>query len=124
MASILVIDDYPEARSFLVRALQGCGYDVCEAANGRDGVKQYATGAFDLVITDIVMPEMDGMECITELRRQNPAAVILAISGGGSHLDKDSCLKLAQRLGAQAVLPKPFRLQALEETVSTLLETA
>ena|SRR5947208_16513251 len=83
MAEILVIDDEPRMRRLIARILNGAGHEVHEAGNGRDGIALFHRVHPAFVITDIVMPDMEGIEMIRELRRQAPTIPILAISGGG-----------------------------------------
>ena len=111
MTRILLIDDDALARDILQQMLERAGYDVVEAASGRDGLQQYQASAIDLIITDILMPDQDGLEIIQELRRLAPEAKIIAITGGGQSGLLD-LLPIAAKLGAQRTLRKP--LQRLE----------
>jgi CheY-like chemotaxis protein len=119
MYRILVIDDDEDMRSLLQAMLRK--YSVLQAANGREGMEVFRTHAPDLVITDLIMPEKEGIETIVELRREQPEAKIIAISGGGGCLGRDY-LCFAQQLGVKRTLSKPFRpqelLQAVEEVLS------
>lgn len=83
MAQILVIADDAHVRLVLRQVLERAGYTVREAANGREGLQRYRTTPTELVMTDILMPEQEGLETIPALRRELPAVKILAISGGG-----------------------------------------
>jgi PAS domain S-box-containing protein len=114
---ILVVDDEPAVRSFLRLALESAGYSVEEASNGKDAIAWIGRGAPDLVITDLVMPEKEGIETIETLRRSHPKLPILAISGawGGSYL------KIAAHLGANAVLSKPVNPEELVSQVGEIL---
>ena len=117
MAKILIIDDEPYVRAFMRRALARAGYDVTEADNGREGLQQYAALRPDCVITDLYMPEKEGLETILEMRRHEHQARIIAISGGiDAYLP--GFLKAARQFGADATLPKPFSVEALLELVS------
>jgi len=124
MKSILVIDDEPYVRSFIRLALGRAGYDVSEAADGREGLRLYASLKPDCVITDLYMPEKEGLESIMEMRRHEHHARIIAISGGvDAYLP--GFLKAAKQLGADAIMPKPFSVETLLEQVGRLLpETA
>src|SRR5437867_3526129 len=119
MAEILVIDDEPQMRRLMTRILSGAGHGVHEAKNGRDGIGVFHQVHPALVITDIVMPDMEGIEMIRELRQAAPMIPILAISGGGSSV----YLRAATELGATAALAKPFDVAALLAVVGRLLET-
>jgi CheY-like chemotaxis protein len=107
MATVLVIDDDAEMRQVLRRTLEGAGYTVTEAANGKAGVEIYRSSPTQLVISDIVMPEQSGIETICQLKSEFPAVRIIGISGGGmaAHL---RFLRTAGDFGADAWLAKPF----------------
>lgn len=120
MARILVIDDDAPTRHLLRQMLERAGYDVIDACNGREGLQRYQEIPADLVITDILMPEQEGLETIGELRRLSPEVQILAISGGGCRVTQDF-LPLAEKLGAQRVLRKPISRQELLATVCALV---
>lgn len=120
MRRILVVDDDPQVRRGLSRALHQSGYEVVEAANGREAMAILRQDPPDLVITDINMPEMDGIEIINELRAAGTPVPVIAISGGG-RLPKELLLGDASILGAVATLEKPFELAALLGTVDRLL---
>lgn len=120
MTSILVIDDDNMQREVFVVALRNNGYDVTEASDGERGLTEYRKKPFDLVITDILMPEKDGTETILELKTLNADVKILAVSGGGMW-DKNYTLQMAKDLGADATLEKPIKVQVLLDTVSDLL---
>lgn len=118
MRRILVIDDDQAVRHVVGRVLERGGYEVEEAADGRAGMCVYRTSPFDLVITDINMPEMDGIEVIGELR--GAGTPVVAISGGG-RIDKNLLLDSAGLLGAVYTLAKPFTMEALLEVVRSAL---
>ena len=120
MAEILIVDDEPQMRRLLVRVLNGAGHNVHEAENGQDGIRLFRRIRPVLVITDIVMPDMEGIEMIRELRQEAPALPILAISGGGPPL----YLRAATDLGATAALAKPFDTTELLAIVGRLIETS
>ena len=100
MARILVIDDELDVRSLVCRILQQVGHEVIEASNGNEGVRLFRENLPDVLITDIIMPEKEGIETIIELRRDFPNVRTIAISGGGKTLDRDACLQMAKGLGA------------------------
>ena len=107
MARVLVVDDDFQMREMLGVILQRKGYDVITAADGRLAVQLQKKSPFDLVITDIIMPEKEGLETISELRHSYPCLKIIAISGGGRHRP-GGYLELARQLGADRILAKPF----------------
>jgi DNA-binding NtrC family response regulator len=115
MARLLIIDDDPQMRRSLEITLTAAGHTVAAAANGRAGLKAFRDGAVDIVITDIVMPEMEGLETIRELRRRRPDLKIVAISGAWSQ--PISYLRIAKELGAHYLLAKPFETQALLDVI-------
>ena len=120
MSKILVIDDDTMVRNTLSAILRHHGYEVELAVNGKQGLAAFRTGAPDLVITDIIMPEKEGIETIIEMRRDRPDAKIIAISGGGRVGNADF-LRMAKTLGATAVIAKPFSPQELIGCVKTCL---
>lgn len=120
MARILVVDDEELVRLTLRQMLEAGGHEVVEAANGREGVEREAEQAVDLVVTDIIMPEQEGIETIVQLRRKNPKLKIVAISGGGRMKNMDF-LKIAANVGADATLTKPFSTQELTEVIDRCL---
>jgi DNA-binding NtrC family response regulator len=117
MADILIIDDDRQMRRLLTRILTGAGHTVREAENGRDGVARFQEQRSDMVITDIVMPDMEGIETILSLRRDNPTLPIIAISGGSDPV----YLRAASGLGATASLEKPFSADRLLALIEGLL---
>ena len=108
--SILVADDEDSIRSLLEHFFRAEGHAVLVVGNARQAVEVMAKQPFDLVITDVLMPDGDGLDLITELRKRQPAARILAMSGGGRYLEGSDYLKLAKGLGAHAAIMKPFTL--------------
>jgi DNA-binding NtrC family response regulator len=107
MTKILVIDDDAIVRTSIVHILRDAGYEVVIAEDGIQGMAAFRNDEPDLVITDIVMPEQEGIQTITEMRRAKPDVKIIAISGGGRVVNSDF-LRIAQVLGAMAGIPKPF----------------
>jgi DNA-binding response OmpR family regulator len=119
--SVLVIDDDVQLRGFLREVLDQAGYQVFEAGNGNEGSAMYARHRPDLVLTDIVMPEKEGMELIMELRRDHPTLPIIAMSGGNAGFS-GSYLTVAGKLGANATLAKPFTASHLLAAIEQLLK--
>ncbi len=121
MASILLIDDDPEILRVLRKVLEGAGHEVTEVPDGKTALRWHAGAPKDLVITDIYMPEMDGIELIIRVREAFPETPIIAMSGGG-YLARDRVLGAASMLGADAVLEKPFTVEEAVEAVRKVLE--
>ena len=121
MARILVIDDDDEIRSVLHDILAREGYNVVVASNGKEGIELYREDPTDLIITDLIMPEKEGIETILELKQDFPDLRFIAISGGG-RIDAEDYLDLAQKLGARRTLAKPFKRDALLRSVEDALE--
>ncbi|MCS7314826.1 MAG: response regulator [Bryobacterales bacterium] len=115
---ILVVDDDDEARLALRRMLEEAGFDVLEAPNGRVALGICRSHPLDVVITDICMPEQEGLETIQALRREFPRVKLIAISGQPAAA---VYLRMAKLLGAQATLEKPIRLETLLDTVGSVL---
>jgi two-component system OmpR family response regulator len=108
-ARILVVDDEPQIREFIARALAAAGYAIDFAGNGKDGLRRASTEEYDLVILDLVMPDMDGREILARLRRDRPEQAVLVLSCLADVTTKVDCLEL----GAQDYLTKPFSLAEL-----------
>lgn len=119
---ILVIDDDPSVRDVMEKMLSSEGFEVRTASDGLEGMRLIKSDSeIDLVITDMIMPEKEGIETIRELKRDFPHIRILALSGGGRG-SADWYLDLAAKMGADSVLKKPFVKQELVEAVQNLLE--
>ena len=119
--SVVVADDVVEIQQLLQQWLRELGYLVTCVSTGKEAVRILRTVHVDMVITDILMPDGDGLEVISELRKAQPTARLIAMSGGGNHLRAADCLKFAKGLGANAVLMKPFNRQQLVEVVTQQL---
>ncbi|MCP4154701.1 MAG: response regulator [bacterium] len=120
MASVLIIDDEAYMRELIRELLEHEGYEVSEAANGDDGLRKIRNNQFDLVIIDIFMPEKDGLETITELRKEFLGLKIMAISGGGS-FGLDRYLEFAGDIGADFTLAKPFKRKNFLAAIKKLI---
>ncbi len=120
MATILVVDDDEGFRSMLRRTLRRVGHDVIEAGEGRTALRTLSGATVDLVITDIIMPEMEGIETIRTLHRTYPDLKIIAMSGGG-RMKPDSYLEVAKAFGAFRVLTKPFDNEELFAAIEEAL---
>lgn len=114
MATILIIDDEEIIRVLLRSALESAGHEVTEATNGREGLDLYCKRPTDLVITDILMPELNGLDMMLELTRQFLHAKVIAISGVGGEAN---VLDVAKLLGARRTFHKPFSVPQLLDAV-------
>jgi len=121
MAHILIIDDDQQIRMALRQVLEIADHEVTELADGTGAVAAYQEQQPDLVITDIIMPDQEGLATIVALQKVAPQLKIIAISGGGKLVDT-SFLSVAERLGASRVLAKPFDRHELMQIVAELLE--
>ena len=119
--SILVADDEEGIRNLLRHWLQSQGHTVVLVNSAHEAVRLLKAHTFDLVITDVVMPDGDGFELIAAFRKAQPQARIVAISGGGKYLQGPDCLKIARGLGAHAAVMKPFNWEQLHAGIDEAL---
>ena len=120
MPKILIIDDEEQIRKMLRAFLEGEDFHIFEAKNGNEGIKIFKDEMPEIVISDIIMPDKEGLETIMEINRMGMNTKIIAISGGG-YVHSTSYLDLALKLGADFVLEKPFERVALMETINLAL---
>jgi len=120
MAKILIIDDETAIAVMLKKMVEKMGHEAKTAENGIEGLQLFDTFRPDLLITDIVMPEKEGLELIIELRRKNPELKIIAISGGG-RFQYEGYLNSAKHLGANKIFHKPLDLKELMGSITGLL---
>lgn len=121
MKKILLVDDDDLFGDMIEKALIMFGYGVVRALNGKAALKLYDPATVALVLTDMIMPDMEGVELILALRRQHPGVRVIAISGGGSN-EPDAYLKIARQVGALRTLAKPFPLETLRATLKECLD--
>lgn len=120
MATILIVDDNRTIRWSLSKLFRSSGYQVVEACDGREALTALVMNDVDMVLTDLYMPEVDGIELLIRLKDSKRAAPIIAMSGGG-HLDTTAVLTLARDLGVSATIEKPFTADDLLELVDDVL---
>ena len=120
MAKILVLDDEPSILLMIKKMLEKEGHEVDLALNGMEGMELFEKNKPDLVVTDIIMPEKEGLETILELRKKHPELKIIAISGGG-RIGPQGYLPSAKYLGADMVFQKPLIQKEFVQAVTTLL---
>lgn len=120
MPRVLIIEDEAELREMIKTSLIRRKYTVLEAVNGKDALTHFKPSMTDLVVTDLIMPEEDGLKVIMKLKEIKPSLKIIAISGGGK-AGPGGYLNLAKALGAHAVLSKPFSINDLISKIEELL---
>jgi DNA-binding response OmpR family regulator len=121
MARILVVDDDIQILEMLRQTLEREGYEVIGSPDGKEGLRLYREAPTDLIITDLIMPEKEGIEMIMELRRDFPDVKIIAISGGG-RVGPENYLSIAKQLGAMHTFTKPVGREELLGVVRELLK--
>jgi len=119
-ASILIIEDDDLIRDMLRQLLEREGYAVTTANNGSVGLKLFRQHPAELVITDLIMPEKEGIETIRDLVKDYPDVKIIAISGGGT-IAPSEYLSIAERLGVKKTIPKPFKTEEILEAIRQLI---
>ncbi len=121
MNKILVLDDDPQILKMTTLMLKKGGHQVVTAANGKEALPLLKSEQVDLLLTDILMPEMDGIEVINHCRKHHAGIKIVAMSGGRRKISAEFNLKSARMLGASAILPKPFSQEQLMASVASAL---
>jgi CheY-like chemotaxis protein len=116
MAQLLIVDDDPSIRQLIRRTLERMGHTMIEADNGRDALRQLSGQKIDLVLLDINMPQMEGIQAVQEIRRLFPRVRIIVISG-----IEMLYLRASELLGAEAAIRKPFHVDELRDAVSRVL---
>ncbi len=122
MPGILIVEDDKELREMLKISLLRNNYSVLEAENGKDAIVHFKPLLTDLVVTDLIMPDEDGLKVVIKLKELKPSIKIIAISGGGK-VGPGSYLNLAKALGADAIYSKPFSINDLVVKIEELLNT-
>lgn len=120
MSRILVVDDEDIIRKYLQLTLEQLGYVVMVACNGQEALAHLQRESVDLILTDLIMPEKEGMETIEEVRKLYPKIKIIAMSGGG-RIDAFDYLRVAKKMGADLVMEKPFSNRELTAALDQLL---
>jgi CheY-like chemotaxis protein len=122
MKRILVIDDDVQMRQMLKQTLERVGYEVVDAPDGEKGIEIYKEEPADLIITDLIMPQKDGMETIIELKRDFPDVKIIAISGGSRAMDPNDYLHYSIQLGVLHTFTKPFDCEEMLDAIHVELQ--
>ena len=120
MAHVLVVDDDADIREVVRRVITKLGHKVWDVADGNEALRLLETSPVDLIISDIYMAEMDGMELLVRIQQLELDVPVVVISGGG-YKPRDEVLKMAAACGAVATLDKPFTVEQLRDTVEPLL---
>ncbi len=120
LKNILLVDDEESIRKMVRAVLGEKEYAFTEASNGVEALEIMETQSFDLILTDVIMPDCDGIELVMSVRKKLPDIKVIVMSGGG-RVRADHYLNLAEKLGAARVFEKPFNTAELRETVSELL---
>jgi CheY-like chemotaxis protein len=120
MHEILIIDDEPSIRKMLKKLLEKNSYQVWETNDGKQGIESYRENNPDLIITDLIMPEKEGLETIRELKKIDPDVKIIAISGGGL-VDPKMYLNMASKFGAVRTFTKPVDNEILLSAIAEIL---
>jgi DNA-binding NtrC family response regulator len=118
---ILVIDDDPSIREMLTEVLNDAGYSVDTASDGVEALRMIKSSTPELIVTDIIMPEQDGVGVMLQLSKEHPDIKIIAISGGG-RISPESYLYMAEKFGAVKTFTKPFDINDFVDAVKTLLK--
>lgn len=121
MAKILVVDDEQNIRNILREALKKEAHEVFEAGSGQEATEILDGNAIEIMITDLVMPGKTGLDLIMEIKERMPKLNIIAISGGGGINGRFDYLPIAQLIGADNIIRKPFTMTDIKKTVSELL---
>ena len=121
MPGVLIVEDDKELREMLKMSLLRRNFTVLEAENGKEAITHFKPSLTDLVVTDLIMPEEDGLKVVIKLRELKPSIKIIAISGGGK-VGPGSYLNLAKALGADAIYSKPFSINDLTTKIEQLLD--
>lgn len=122
MAKILVVDDEPSLRTMLTHMLEQDNHEVVVAEDGEQGLSLYRENLPDLVISDLVMPNKNGIDMILELKKEYPELRLIAISGGGGITGAFDYLPTAKLVGANAILKKPFGIKELRKSLHDILD--
>ena len=119
--NVLLVEDSPEVSLSVREILVGAGHSVDEATNGKEGLEQLSAGNYDLVVSDIWMPEMDGIALLKEIRGAGNDIPVVVISGGAPNAPLTYTAPLTSTFGANAVVYKPFEKEELLKTIDAVM---
>lgn len=117
IVTVLVVDDRPDVRLSLLYMLEACGYGIAEAADGHQAMAAIAKGQVDVVLADLYMPSMDGVELVRAIRSRPFAQPRIILMTGSYHLEQDISRGALEQIGADAILLKPFNRETLVQTI-------
>ena len=121
MTKILIIDDEPQIQTMLTKLFREEGYEVEAASNGNQGLQMFKASSYDLVITDIIMPEKEGLETIRDLKKIDPSVKIIVMTGGSNKYNSEMYLELGVKFGAITAFEKPIRRNQLLKKVKEIM---
>lgn len=121
MIRILVVDDEASVRKMVTNMIASVGYEVIEASSGAEAYDACKEASIDLIITDVVMPDKNGIDLIMEVKEEYPNLPVIAISGGGGITGRFDYLEIAKLVGAKIILKKPFTTTELRSAVDNIL---
>ncbi len=121
MAKVLVVDDEDNMRFIIREMLEQDSHEVSEATSGAEAMVEFRRAPVALIITDLVMPDKNGLDLIMDIKQNFPDVNILAISGGGGVNGRFDYIPIAELIGASSVMRKPFKLTELREKVKSML---
>jgi DNA-binding response OmpR family regulator len=121
MQNILIVDDEENIRNILKEFLELAGFEVMCAENGFDALNKATENEYDLVITDLVMPDRNGLELILDIKKLSPRPKIIAMSGGGGIRGRYDYLEISEIVGAEKILRKPFSMEQVQGMVRDML---
>ncbi|MBD3314565.1 MAG: response regulator [Chitinivibrionales bacterium] len=119
---ILIVDDDPDVLEVWTETLEEAGYRVTGTHSAREGLRAQRRDPADVIIADVLMPDMDGLELIGKIREEFDGIPVIAVSGGGMYIKGTLCRKLALQIGAAAVLAKPVPARLLLEAISRVAD--
>jgi CheY-like chemotaxis protein len=120
MSRVLVVEDHAPMRAVMAAVLESMGHEVFQAGDGREALRVQEQARAELMLTDLFMPEMEGLETIRRMRALYPTLRIMAVSGGSSRGDAGDYLEMARKFGAAAALRKPFTIKEMTDAVAAL----
>ena|SRR5882757_2497895 len=120
MSIALVVEDHAPMRKIIATILEDMGHKVCQAANGLEAMRVQLSTPVDFMVTDLFMPDIEGLETIQKTRKLYPNVPIIAVSGGSTHMFPEDYLMMARRFGAQQTLQKPFTVQQVVDAVTAV----